>query len=95
VPPPPARSSRTVISLPRACAGSPSTEGHDLSRQPAGTALPRDAWRTQGYLPIVMLELYAENLNTVGGGQPVLTGPGIVDSSNVDQVADLASAGTR
>jgi simple sugar transport system substrate-binding protein len=49
----------------------------------------------QGYLPIVMLKLYAENLNTVGGGQPILTGPGIVDSSNVDQIADLASAGTR
>jgi simple sugar transport system substrate-binding protein len=49
----------------------------------------------QGYLPIVMLELYAENLNTVGGGQPVLTGPGIVDADNVDEIADLASAGTR
>lgn len=49
----------------------------------------------QGYLPIVMLQLYAENLNTVGGGQPVLTGPGIVDSENVDQIADLATAGTR
>jgi len=49
----------------------------------------------QGYLPLVMLKLYAENLNTVGGGQPVLTGPGIVDESNVDEIADLASAGTR
>lgn len=49
----------------------------------------------QGYLPIVMLMLYAENLNTVGGGQPVLTGPGIVDADNVDEIADLASAGTR
>jgi simple sugar transport system substrate-binding protein len=49
----------------------------------------------QGYLPVVMLKLYAENLNTVGGGQPVLTGPGIVDSANVDEIADLASAGTR
>jgi simple sugar transport system substrate-binding protein len=49
----------------------------------------------QGYLPIVMLQLYAKNLNTVGGGQPVLTGPGIVDADNVDQIADLASAGTR
>ena len=29
----------------------------------------------QGYLPIVMLNLYATNANTVGGGQPVLTGP--------------------
>jgi simple sugar transport system substrate-binding protein len=49
----------------------------------------------QGYLPIVMLKLYAENLNTVGGGQPVLTGPGIVDADNVDEIADLASKGTR
>jgi simple sugar transport system substrate-binding protein len=49
----------------------------------------------QGYLPIVMLKLYAQNLNTVGGGQPVLTGPGIVDADNVDEIADLASAGTR
>jgi simple sugar transport system substrate-binding protein len=49
----------------------------------------------QGYLPVVMLKLYAENLNTVGGGQPVLTGPGIVDAGNVDAIADLASAGTR
>ena len=49
----------------------------------------------QGYLPIVMLQLYAQNLNTVGGGQPVLTGPGIVNADNVDEIADLASAGTR
>src|SRR3954454_11902842 len=49
----------------------------------------------QGYLPIVRLQLYAKNLNTVGGGQPVLTGPGIVNSDNVDEIADLASAGTR
>jgi simple sugar transport system substrate-binding protein len=49
----------------------------------------------QGYLPIVMLQLYAKNLNTVGGGQPVLTGPGIVDKKNVDEIADLATAGTR
>jgi simple sugar transport system substrate-binding protein len=49
----------------------------------------------QGYLPVVMLKLYAENLNTVGGGKPVLTGPGIVDAANVDAIADLSSAGTR
>jgi simple sugar transport system substrate-binding protein len=49
----------------------------------------------QGYLPIVMLKLYAQNLNTVGGGQPVLTGPGIVDKDNVDQIAGLATKGTR
>jgi simple sugar transport system substrate-binding protein len=49
----------------------------------------------QGYLPIVMLQLYAKNLNTVGGGQPVLTGPGIVNGGNVGAIAGLASAGTR
>ena len=49
----------------------------------------------QGYLPIVFLKLFKTNANTVGGGQPVLTGPGIVDADNVDEIADLASAGTR
>ena len=38
----------------------------------------------QGYLPIVFLKLFKTNANTVGGGQPVLTGPGFVDKSNVD-----------
>ena len=49
----------------------------------------------QGYLPIVMLKLYADNANTVGGGNPVLTGPGFVDKSNVDKVAEYAKRGTR
>lgn len=49
----------------------------------------------QGYLPIVMLKLYRDNANTVGGGKPVLTGPGFVDRSNVDKVAEYAERGTR
>jgi simple sugar transport system substrate-binding protein len=49
----------------------------------------------QGYLPIVFLKLFKENANTVGGGQPVLTGPGFVDKSNAATVAKLAAAGTR
>src|SRR6266536_763429 len=49
----------------------------------------------QGYLPIVFLKLYIQNLNTVGGGGPVLTGPGFVTKDNAAQVADLASKGTR
>ena len=49
----------------------------------------------QGYLPIVMLTLYKSNLNTVGGGQPVLTGPGFVTKDNAAKVADLAKKGTR
>ncbi len=49
----------------------------------------------QGYLPVVLLYLYKTNLNTVGGGLPVLTGPGFVDASNAAQVKDLAAKGTR
>jgi simple sugar transport system substrate-binding protein len=49
----------------------------------------------QGYLPIVFLKLFKDNANTVGGGQPVLTGPGFVDKSNADTVAKLADQGTR
>jgi simple sugar transport system substrate-binding protein len=49
----------------------------------------------QGYLPIVFLKLYKDNANTVGGGQPVLTGPGFVDKSNAATVEKLANAGTR
>jgi simple sugar transport system substrate-binding protein len=49
----------------------------------------------QGYLPVVLLTLYKSNLNTLGGGHPVLTGPGFVTKENAAKVADLAKAGTR
>jgi simple sugar transport system substrate-binding protein len=49
----------------------------------------------QGYLPVVFLTLFNENANTVGGGLPVLTGPGFVDEANADTVEDLATEGTR
>ena len=49
----------------------------------------------QGYLPVVFLTLFNENANTVGGGQPVLTGPGFVDKANADTVEQLAEEGTR
>ncbi len=49
----------------------------------------------QGYLPIVLMYLQATNLNTAGGGLPILTGPGFVDADNVAGVADLVQAGTR
>lgn len=48
----------------------------------------------QGYLPIVFLTLYQRNGNTVAQ-DIVMTGPGFVDASNVDQVIDLTEAGTR
>jgi simple sugar transport system substrate-binding protein len=49
----------------------------------------------QGYLPVLFLKLFITNNNTVGGGQPVLTGPGFVDKSNASTVAKLTSQGTR
>jgi len=49
----------------------------------------------QGYLPVVFLTLNKTNLNTVGGGRAVLTGPGFVEKSNAAKVKELAEAGTR
>jgi simple sugar transport system substrate-binding protein len=49
----------------------------------------------QGWLPITFLTLYKNNLNTVGGGLPVNTGPGFVTKDNAEQVAKLAESGTR
>ncbi len=49
----------------------------------------------QGYLPIVFAVLFVTNLNTVGNGAPVLTGPGIINKANAAKVAALAAKGTR
>jgi simple sugar transport system substrate-binding protein len=49
----------------------------------------------QGYLPVVFAVLYSTNLNTVGNGAPVLTGPGIINKANAARVAALAAKGTR
>jgi simple sugar transport system substrate-binding protein len=49
----------------------------------------------QGYLPVVFLTLNKTNANTVGGGRPVLTGPGFVTKDNATTIQKLAEAGTR
>lgn len=49
----------------------------------------------QGYLPITMLSLYKTNLNVLGGGQTVLTGPTLVTKENAAQIEKLAASGTR
>jgi simple sugar transport system substrate-binding protein len=49
----------------------------------------------QGYLSVVFLYLNVTNLNTVGGGLPVLTGPGFVTKANAAKVEALAKKGTR
>ncbi len=48
----------------------------------------------QGYLPIVILDLYDKyHGNTVGGGGIVQTGPFLVDKSNIGKVKSAAAAG--
>lgn len=49
----------------------------------------------QGYIPVVLLELYINNRNTLGGGMPVLTGPSFVTQENAAQVLQYAQNGTR
>ena len=48
----------------------------------------------QGYLPVILMHLQATNLNTAGGGLPILTGPGFVDTANAAEVKALVSQGT-
>ncbi len=49
----------------------------------------------EGYLAVDFLWLNKVNGDVVGGGQPVLTGPAFVDSSNIADVAKFAKGGTR
>ncbi len=49
----------------------------------------------QGYIPIILMYLEVTNSNTLGGGLPILTGPGFVTQSNAADVAALVEAGTR
>jgi simple sugar transport system substrate-binding protein len=48
----------------------------------------------QGYLPVVLLTLYAKNLNTVAN-PVIMTGPGFVTADNAERVISLSEAGTR
>ncbi len=49
----------------------------------------------QGYLAVDSLWLYKYNGSTIGGGQPVLTGPSVIDKSNIDKIARYAKQGNR
>jgi len=48
----------------------------------------------QGYLPIVFLTLYKDNLNTPGS-KLIMTGPGFVTKDNAAQIIELSKKGTR
>jgi len=49
----------------------------------------------QGYESIDSLWLYKVNGNILGGGKPTLTGPFLVDKTNIDLVGKFAAGGTR
>jgi simple sugar transport system substrate-binding protein len=49
----------------------------------------------QGYLAIDELWLYKTNLNVIGGGKPVLTGPAILTKKDVPALEKYTAAGTR
>jgi simple sugar transport system substrate-binding protein len=48
----------------------------------------------QGYLPVVLLTLFATNLNTVAN-DVLMTGPGFVTAETAGRVIELSAAGTR
>lgn len=49
----------------------------------------------QGYMAVTALYLNVKNGNDIGGGQPVLTGPSIVDANNIDLILPFAKNNTR
>jgi simple sugar transport system substrate-binding protein len=49
----------------------------------------------QGYLAVTSLWLNLTNGNDIGGGGPVLTGPSVVDESNIGPIVEYANNNTR
>jgi simple sugar transport system substrate-binding protein len=49
----------------------------------------------QGYMAVTALWLNLTNGNDIGGGGPVLTGPSIVDESNIGPIVEYAENNTR
>ncbi|SFK38247.1 substrate-binding domain-containing protein [Geodermatophilus ruber] len=49
----------------------------------------------QGYMAVTALWLNLTNGNDIGGGGPVLTGPSVVDQSNIGPIVEYANNNTR
>ncbi|WP_291313671.1 substrate-binding domain-containing protein [Corynebacterium sp. UBA2622] len=49
----------------------------------------------QGYLAVDSLWVAKRNGGTLGGGEPVFTGPSFIDASNVEKISEAAKAGLR
>src|SRR4051794_4509477 len=64
--------------------------------QSGGIALSVDQQPyVQGYMAVTALWLNLTNGNDIGGGGPVLTGPAIVDKSNIDKIIPYTENNTR
>jgi simple sugar transport system substrate-binding protein len=49
----------------------------------------------QGYMAVTSLWLNLTNGNDIGGGEPVLTGPSVVDKNNIDKIVPFTENNTR
>ena len=49
----------------------------------------------QGYMAVTALWMNITNGNDMGGGGPVLTGPSLVDKTNIAQILPFVKANTR
>jgi len=49
----------------------------------------------QGYMSVLMLWMYITNGNDIGGGKPTLTGPSIVDKTNIGQILPFTKNNRR
>lgn len=49
----------------------------------------------QGYMAVTALWLNLTNGNDIGGGRPVLTGPSIVDKTNIDKILPYTASNKR
>lgn len=57
-------------------------------------AIDQQGW-LQGYEAVDSLWLFKTNANILGSGQPVLTGPTLVNKDNVDTITQYVDLGTR
>ncbi|OKK04483.1 sugar ABC transporter substrate-binding protein [Streptomyces sp. CB03234] len=65
-----------------------------LKAQQIGFAVDQQPY-LQGYLAVDSLWLHKDNLNIIGGGKPVLTGPALVTEKDVPVLEELTARGTR
>jgi simple sugar transport system substrate-binding protein len=49
----------------------------------------------QGYMAVESLWLNLSNGNDIGGGKPTLTGPSLVDKTNIDQILPYTANNKR